>query len=82
MTALLRSYCTFVVHYEKILVPAFFKVSVDHLFDNLESVKRIYCFGKKSGKGLEIWFQKCIRTLQPEMNLSSAVFTCDFCSVL
>ena len=50
MTALLRSYCTFVVHYEKILVPAFFKVSVDHLFDNLESVKRIYYFGKKIWK--------------------------------
>lgn len=47
MTALLRSYRTFVVHHEKSLVPAFFKVSVYHLCDNLESVKRIYCFGKK-----------------------------------
>ena len=36
--ALHRGYCTFEVHREKsFLVPAFFKVSVDHLFDNLES---------------------------------------------
>ena len=41
MTALLRGYSTFVVNHEKTLVPAFFKVSVDHLFDNLESVKKI-----------------------------------------
>ena len=26
---------------------ASFKVSTDHLFDNLESGKRNYCFGKK-----------------------------------
>lgn len=37
---------------------------------------------KKSGKCLEIWLQKFIRTLQSEMTLLSAVFTCDFCSVL
>ena len=82
MTALPRGYCTFVVNHEKRLVPSFFKVSVDHPFDNLESVKRIFCFGKKSGKSLEIWLQKFVRTLQSEMTLSSAVFTCDFCSVL
>ena len=27
-----------------------FKVSIDHLFDNLESGERNYCFGKSSGK--------------------------------
>ena len=49
MTTLLCSYyCTFVVHHEKSLIPEFFKVSVDHLFDNLDSVKRMYCFGKKN----------------------------------
>ena len=31
-------------HKEKNFVSAFFKVSVDHLFDNLESGKS-YCFG-------------------------------------
>ena len=39
---------------EKILDPAFFKVSVDYLFDNLESGKRNYCFGKMSGKNLKL----------------------------
>ena len=29
----------------KSFVPAFFKVSIDHLFDNLESGKRNYCLG-------------------------------------
>ena len=34
-----------------------FKFSIDHLFDNLESGKRKYCFGKKSAKSLEFWIQ-------------------------
>ena len=39
------------VHHEKGVVPAFFKVSIEHLFDDLESGKRNYCgFGKKCGK--------------------------------
>ena len=38
----------FAVHHEKSFVPAYFKVSItDHLFDNLNSGKRNYCFGKK-----------------------------------
>ena len=36
------------VHREKSFVTALFKVCIDHLFDNLESGKRNYCFGKKS----------------------------------
>ena len=44
-------------------VPAFFKVSIDHLFGNLESRKRNYCYGKKSEKSLEFWIQKSVRTL-------------------
>ena len=32
-------------------------------FDNLEVGKRNYCFGKKSGKSLELWIQKFVRTL-------------------
>ena len=31
---------------EKALFLCFFKVSIDHLFDNLESGKVNYCFGK------------------------------------
>ena len=34
----------FAAHKEKSFVSAFFKVSVDHLFDNLES-RKSYCFG-------------------------------------
>ena len=34
----------------KIFVPAFFKVCINHLFDNLESGKRNHCFGKKVSK--------------------------------
>ena len=34
----------------KIFVPAFFKVCINHLFDNLESGKRNYCFGNEVSK--------------------------------
>ena len=37
---------TFVAHHEKSPVPVIFKVSFDHLFDNLESGKINSCFGK------------------------------------
>ena len=39
----------FVAPHKKNL-PAFFKVYIDHLFDNLESGIRNYCFGKKVWK--------------------------------
>ena len=45
-------YCTFWVHHEKSLDPAFFKVYIDHLFVNLESGKINYYFEIKSGKSL------------------------------
>ena len=51
------------VHHEKGSVHAFFKVSFDRLFDDLVSRKRNYCFGKKSGKSLEVWIQKSAQTL-------------------
>ena len=44
-------------------VPAFFKVCINHLFDNLECGKRIIVLGKKSRKSLEFWIQKSVRTL-------------------
>ena len=44
-------------------VPAFSKVYIEHLFDNPESGKRNYCFGKRSGKNLEFSVQKSLRTL-------------------
>ena len=52
MSALHHGYCTFAVHHEKSLVLAFFKVSIDDLFDNIESEKIIYCFGKSLEKVL------------------------------
>ena len=36
----------FAAHHEKSFVSAFFMVSIDHLFDNLGSGKRNYCFHK------------------------------------
>ena len=50
MSALHLGYRTFPIHREKSLVPAFFKVSIDHLFGNLESGKIKYCFGKSLEK--------------------------------
>ena len=49
-------------HEEKLCSSVSYKVSIDHLFDNLESGKRNNCFGKKSGKSLEFWTQKSVRT--------------------
>ena len=40
----------------------FKKRSIDHLFDNLESGKKLL-FWKKSGQSLEFWIQKFVRTL-------------------
>ena len=37
-------------HHEKTVVPAFLKVSIDHLFDNLESGKKELLFWEKVGK--------------------------------
>ena len=34
----------FGAHHEKSFVPAFFKVSVDHLFDKREFGRKNYCF--------------------------------------
>ena len=42
--------CMFAVHRWKGFVSGFFKVYIDHLFDNLESGKRNYCFGKSLEK--------------------------------
>ena len=48
----------FAAHYEKSFDPAFFKVSIDHLFDNREPGKKLL-----SGKSLEFWIQRSVRTL-------------------
>ena len=42
--------CMFAVHHWKGFVSGFFKVYIDHLFDNLASGKRNYCFGKSLEK--------------------------------
>ena len=46
---LIQSRRAFAVHREKSFVPAFVKICIDYLFDNLESGKRNNCFGKRSG---------------------------------
>ena len=48
ISTLCHGYCIVAVHHEKGLVPAFFKVSVYHLFGNLEFEEINYCLGKKS----------------------------------
>ena len=51
-----KSYSTSSVCFQRTTKKAWFlrfKVSVDHLFDNLETGERNYCFGKSSGKSLE-----------------------------
>ena len=53
----------FAAHHENSFFPFFFKVSIDHLFDDLELGKRNYCFEKRSGKSLEFWIQKSVRSL-------------------
>ena len=63
MSALHHGYCTFAVHCKKSLVLAFFKVSIDYLFGNLESEKiNKLLFWEKSGKSLEFWIQKSVPT--------------------
>ena len=55
------------------------KVCIDHLFNNLESGKINYCFGKKCGKSLEFWIQKSVRTM---CNRSDLFFFFFYYSVL
>jgi len=56
---------TFAVHREKSFVPTLFKVSVGHLFDNLESGKRNYCFGKNlENCGSQNLYEPCRTDMQ------------------
>ena len=48
----------------KKLYPVFFKVSIDHLFDNLESEKVNYCFGKGLEKVLNFGWKICTNPVQ------------------
>ena len=51
------------LHHEKALFLYFSRsLLISLLFDNPESGKRNYRFGKKSGKSLEFWIRKSIRT--------------------
>ena len=65
---LAKSYSISFVRLQHIMEMLFFflhfiKVSIYHLFDNLEYGKRNYCFVKSLEKGLEFWIQKSVRTL-------------------
>ena len=55
------------MHHEKSLVPVFFKVSVYHLFGEVESRKINYCFRRKPAKSLELWIQKSVRNLSEQV---------------
>ena len=61
---LAKSYSISFVRLQHIMEMLFFlhfiKVSIDHLFDNLEYGKRNYCFGKSLEKGLAFWIQKSV----------------------
>ena len=46
MFALHHGYYTFAVHHERSLVPAFFKISIDHLSDNLQSKNKLMLWKK------------------------------------
>ena len=48
------------------------------IFDNLETGKRNYCFGKKSGKSLQFWGQKSVRTLRAACSDTSKLFFLSF----
>ena len=67
MSALHRGYRTFAVRHEKSLVPAFFKVSIDHLFVFLVSGKKVYCFRKSLEKvvnfGSKNLYEPCLLKL-------------------
>ena len=57
---------TFAARHEKRMVPVFFKVSVDQLFDNLESGKKIIVLEKLLEKVLNFGSKKqSVRTLPP-----------------
>ena len=45
----------------------FFKVSVDHLFGNVESGKMNHFFRRKPAKSLELWIQKSVRNLSEQV---------------
>ena len=48
----------------KSFIPVFFKVSIDHLFDNLESEKVNHCFGKGLEKVLNFGWKICMNPVQ------------------
>ena len=61
----------FATHHENSFAPAF---SIDHLFGNLVSENRNFCFGIKSGKSLEFWVPKSVRTLVIPNFLETKIF--------
>ena len=61
----------FATHHENSFAPAW---SIDHLFGNLVSEKRTFCFGIKSGKSLEFWIPKSVRTLVIPNDLETKIF--------
>ena len=71
----------FAVHHEKKLCSCFFKVTIDHLFDNLESGKRNYCFGKKSGNSFELILEQRIY-MHPVLTIMAQSFRLYYFKIL
>ena len=66
-SVLVKSYSISPVRFQRIMKKALFLSLLRSLlitFDDIESGKRKYCFGKKSGNGLEFGIPKCVQTLQ------------------
>ena len=61
----------FATHHENSFAPA---LSIEHLFGNLVSKNRNFCFGIKSGKSLEFWIPKSVRTLVIPNFLETKIF--------
>ena len=65
--------CIF-AEYEKGFVPAFFKVFINHLFDNLESGKRDYCLEKSMEKVLNFGSKILYKPLLSEWQINLSKF--------
>lgn len=65
----LGGYRIFAVHHEEGLVPVFFKFSIDHSLDNIESGKKSYCFRKNLEKVLNFGSKSLFETCDSDLFL-------------
>ena len=65
----LGGYRIFAVLHEESLVPVFFKFSIDHSLDNIESGKNSYCFRKNLEKVLNFGSKSLFKTCDSDLFL-------------